>query len=83
VVRLGDLSAGFVVDAVAEVRSIAAAALSPAPELGGGDTRVFDRVAALDGDARMILIVSPQELLDRAERDLLSAISGKTPARAS
>ncbi len=83
VVRLGDLSAGFVVDAVAEVRSIAAAALSPAPELGGGDTRVFDRVATLDGDARMILIVSPQELLDRAERDLLGVISGKTPARTS
>ena len=74
VVRLGEIAAGLVVDAVAEVRSIAVSALSPAPDLGGGDTRVFDRVAALDDDARMILIVSPQELLGGAERDLLAAI---------
>jgi len=80
VVRLGEIAAGFVVDAVAEVLSIAVSALSPAPDLGGGDTRVFDRVATLDDDARMILIVSPQELLDRAERDLLVAIGGTASA---
>lgn len=79
VVRVGMLTAGFVVDAVAEVRRFATTALRPAPEMGGEETRVFDRVAAGGEDAPLVLIVSPQELLDRAERDLLAAIGGKAP----
>lgn len=82
VVRLGELQAGFVVDTVSEVRSMPASALGPAPQLRGDETRVFDRVANLEGDDRMILIVSPKELLDRAERELLISLSEK-PARAS
>jgi purine-binding chemotaxis protein CheW len=80
VVQLGALVAGFIVDAVAEVQRIAITALSDAPDLGNSDTRVFDRVAMIDGEKRIVLVVSPQELLDRAERDLLSAIDEKTPA---
>jgi len=38
---------------------------------------VFDRVANLEADGRMILIVEPRELLDRAERDMLGAMAIK------
>lgn len=83
VVRLGELQAGFIVEAVSEVLRVPASALRASPELGGDETRVFDRVANLEADARMVLIVSPQELLDRAERALLANLSGKSPAGAS
>jgi purine-binding chemotaxis protein CheW len=80
VVRLGELQAGFVVEAVSEVMRVPAGALRPAPELGGEETRVFDRVANLAEAGRMVLIVSPQELLDRAERELLATLDGKMSA---
>jgi purine-binding chemotaxis protein CheW len=83
VVRLGELQAGFVVDAVSEVMRVPASALRPAPELGGEETRIFDRIANLEEAGRMVLIVSPQELLDRAEREILAKLSGKMPATAS
>jgi purine-binding chemotaxis protein CheW len=75
VVALGETLAGFVVDMVTEVRRIPTDEVRAAPALGGIDTRVFDRVAAPDGAARMILIVEPGELLDHAERDLLAAMA--------
>ncbi len=74
VARVGELAAGFVVDAVTEVRSIPIAALGPVPNMRSDETQVFDRVATL-ADGRIVLIVSPQELLDRTERDLLVGIS--------
>lgn len=77
VVRIGDLTAGFTVDAVSQVVQPSADALRPAPDIGSDGARVFDRVATLDGEDTLVLIVSPQELLDRAERDLLLAL-GKT-----
>jgi len=82
VVRLGELVAGFVVDSVADVRRIALDALRPAPAVGGEETKLFDQVA-VDGADGIVLIVSPQELLDRAEREVLAGISRKTSARAS
>jgi purine-binding chemotaxis protein CheW len=74
VVRIGELTAGFIVDAVSQVVQPPADALRPAPDLGSEGARVFDRVANLDGEDALVLIVSPQELLDRAERDLLLAL---------
>lgn len=83
VVRIGDLSAGFVVDGVSEVLRVEASALRPAPDLGSAETRVFDRVANLAAEQRIVLIVSPRELLDRAEQDLLSSITRKGAAAAT
>lgn len=77
IVRIGDLRAGFMVDAVSDVLRVARSALRAAPDLGNGETRVFDRVANLADEQRIVLIVSPRELLDRAERDLLRSIAGK------
>jgi purine-binding chemotaxis protein CheW len=75
VVRIGDLSAGFVVDAVSDVLRVETSALRPAPELGNAETRFFDRVANLVDEARIVLIVSPRDLLDRAEQDLLRGMA--------
>jgi purine-binding chemotaxis protein CheW len=77
VVRIGELQAGFVVDAVSEVLRISTDAMRPAPQLGTDGTRVFERVANLEEQHRIVLIVSPRELLDRTERDMLAALGKK------
>jgi purine-binding chemotaxis protein CheW len=82
IVRLGAMQAGFAVDAASEVMRVPASAIRPAPDLGGEETRVFDRIANLEDAGRMVLIVSPQELLDRAESELLAGLGGK-PATSS
>lgn len=83
VVRIGDLVAGFIVDQVLEVMRVAAEALRPAPDLGGDDTRIFERVANFPDEDRIVLIVSPRVLLDRAEQDLLRGLGGKVAPAAS
>jgi len=71
VVRIGDLHAGFVVDAVPGVVRVDASAVGPAPDLGNSETRIFERVVNLVDEQRIVLVISPRELLDRAEQDLL------------
>jgi purine-binding chemotaxis protein CheW len=67
--------AAFVVDSVNEIVSAPAGAISPSPELTADAARLFDRVVNLQVDGRLILLVDPKELLDRAERDLLAAMA--------
>ncbi|WP_458095927.1 chemotaxis protein CheW [Roseomonas sp. WA12] len=81
VVRMDGLRAGFVVDAVPEVLAVAAADLIPAPAHATGGT-VFDRVARVERDGRMILLINPHALLEGAERDLLAALAKPRPERA-
>jgi purine-binding chemotaxis protein CheW len=83
VVQLDKLRAGFVVDSVSDVARIPVGALAAAPDLGGGETRIFDRIANLEDTGRMVLIVSPQDLLDRAERAMLEGLSRKMAAAIS
>lgn len=75
VVTVGGLRAGFAVDAVTEVLAVPVTELAPAPQLAAGGAAVFDRVATLGRDGRMILLVAPQALLDAAERDLLADLA--------
>ncbi|PWE52921.1 chemotaxis protein [Metarhizobium album] len=75
VVTIGKLQAGFVVDAVTEVKALPAAALTPAPEFSSEQTDVFDRIAHIEADGPMVLLLDPQELLTRAERDVVAAIT--------
>jgi len=77
VVRIGELLAGFIVDAVTEVLQIPTSAIRAAPELETEGAHIFDRVANLEEQQRILLIVSPRELLDRAERDMLAALGKK------
>lgn len=80
VVRIGKSLAGFVVDSVSEVLSVAADQLRPSPELTSKRSKVIERFANLERDGRMILLIDPQELLDRAEQDLIDAMRGTASA---
>lgn len=63
--------AGFIVDSVSEILSLTEAQMEATPEVTADAGRLFNRVATLDGGERLILLVDPRELLDRAEHDLL------------
>jgi purine-binding chemotaxis protein CheW len=73
IIRVGALQAGFVVDAASALLTILRAELHPAQRLIWARSQVFDRIATLQSDGRMILIVDPKTLLNDAERDLLAA----------
>ncbi len=78
VVTTGGLQAGLAVDAVTDVRAFRPDALRPAPEFTHGEPSgaagLFDRLA-LQHEGRMVLLVSPQGVLDRAEADLLAVFA--------
>ncbi|MDG3443839.1 chemotaxis protein CheW [Nitrospirillum amazonense] len=81
VTRINGKLAGFAVDGVSEILALPAGRVSEAPDFTRpGDAEgapMFSRVANLetvDGAGRMILLIEPQALLDRAERDLLAAL---------
>lgn len=77
IVTIDGLQAGFVVDAVSEVIGIPARDLKPTPEMTAAGAQLFDRVANIESEGRMILLIDPKELLDRAERDVLAAMAAK------
>ena len=79
VVTIDALQVGFLVDNVSEVVTLACSRLSPAPELSDA-AAVIDRVAMIEREGRLILLVDPKALLDRAERDVLSALSNEPEA---
>jgi purine-binding chemotaxis protein CheW len=76
VVTIDHMQAGFVVDGVSEILRVPVAQLRPAPDLTGDQSRVIDRIANIEVAGRMILLLDAQELLDRAEKDLLVAMRG-------
>ena len=72
--------AGFIVDAVSEILLLAESQIEVTPELTADAGRLFSRIATLDHGARLILLIEPKELLDRAERDLLAALEAADAA---
>jgi purine-binding chemotaxis protein CheW len=76
VTRIGDLQAGFLVDAVSEVADLPQDRMSAAPDLPGGGPRLFDRVIDAAPDRQILLLIDPEALLDRVEADLLKAMKG-------
>jgi purine-binding chemotaxis protein CheW len=81
VLSLGAGKTGFVVDAVSEVARIPEAAIGAAPAVSAEQMRLIGRIANLDAQDRMILLVDPGNLLDRIEADVLEkfgqAVSGQ------
>ncbi|WP_374471166.1 chemotaxis protein CheW [Phenylobacterium sp.] len=75
VTRVGETLVGFAVDTVTEILEAPEGSVTPTPELGADASRLFDRVASLETGGRMVLLVNPQELLDRAEADLLAGLA--------
>ena len=76
IVTIDGMYVGFVVDRVSETVEIPAEDLLLAPDISER-TSVFDRVARLHADGRMLLLVDPKELLTRAEQDVV-AVFAKT-----
>jgi purine-binding chemotaxis protein CheW len=72
VLAVGNGKAGFVVDGVSEVMKVPQDAIQPAPELSSEQTRLIGRIATLDAQNRLILLVDPNQLLDRVEAEVLS-----------
>ncbi|WP_084527794.1 chemotaxis protein CheW [Kaistia soli] len=77
ILAVGGLQAGFVVDAVSEVLSIAADSLAVAPPLSSERSAVFSRVANVGADGQLILLIDPGELLSRAEQDVIAEIAAR------
>ncbi len=80
VTTIDDRQAGFIVDAVSETLSLRDDQMEPTPEMTADAGRLFNRVATLNGGERLILLVDPRELLDRAERDLLAGMDAGAAA---
>jgi purine-binding chemotaxis protein CheW len=60
------------VDRVTEVINVPAGAIRPAPELSAEQMRLIGRVANLEAQGRMILLIDPAQLLDQVEAAVLA-----------
>jgi purine-binding chemotaxis protein CheW len=84
VVTIEGVQAGFLVDRVSEVISVPLSELRPAPEFPAAEASpLFDRIAMVERLGRMVLVVEPRALLDRAERDIIDSISAREEGRLS
>jgi purine-binding chemotaxis protein CheW len=83
VLALGGGKTGFIVDGVSEVVRLPANCIQPAPEVSREQMRLIGRVANLDAQNRMILLIDPTELLDQIEVDVLSKFDRNSPERPS
>jgi purine-binding chemotaxis protein CheW len=80
VYMLNGLRTGFVVDSVAEVLRIARADIEPAPALSDEQDHLITRVAKLDGDKRMVMLIDPAHLLASREQRAVQAMMDKPAA---
>ncbi|WP_300972941.1 chemotaxis protein CheW [Sphingomonas sp. LHG3406-1] len=71
VVRTGRGSAGFVVDSVSGIVRLSGSDLQDSPELAAEDNRTIHRIGMVEGGG-MVLLIDPQELLDKAEQDMIA-----------
>jgi purine-binding chemotaxis protein CheW len=83
VLALGGGKTGFMVDSVSEVMQLPPSAIRPAPEVSAEQMRLISRVANLDAQNRMILLVDPAHLFDQIEADVLAKFDRSVPDRAS
>ena len=82
VLALGGGQTGFMVDGVSEVLKVPSSAIRPAPDLSPEQMRLIKRVANLDWQERMILLVDPAQLLDQVEADVLARFERSSAAKA-
>ncbi len=65
---------GFIVDQVTEVLKLPRSAIEAAPELSREQARLIRRVANLEAQKRMVLLLDPAQLLDAGEIDALATV---------
>jgi purine-binding chemotaxis protein CheW len=63
---------GFIVDQVSEVLKIQSSAIGPTPKLSEEQARIISRVANLERQKRMVLLIDVDHLLERHEIDTLA-----------
>ena len=83
VLALGGGKTGFIVDGVSEVMRLPTNCIQPAPGVSLEQRRLIGRVANLETQNRMILLIDPTQLLDQIEPDVLSKFDRNTPERSS
>ena len=69
---------GFIVDSVSEVLKIPRNAIGPTPMLSAEQARIISRVANLEKQKRMILLIDTDHLLEKHELATLEEASGAT-----
>jgi purine-binding chemotaxis protein CheW len=74
---------GFMVDGISEVLKIPEGAIRATPEVSSEQMRLVGRVANLDTQNRMILLVDPAQLLNRIEADVLAKFDRSVVERES
>ena len=74
VLRVNGHHAGFIVDAVTEVRRVPSWTVDAAPTLSNEQSSLIGRVANLTEEQRMIMLLDPQHLLDEGERESLQDV---------
>jgi purine-binding chemotaxis protein CheW len=67
VLTIGGVRTGFIVDQVSEVLKISRSAIEPAPKLSDEQAKLIRRVANLEKQKRMILLLDPVNLLEAGE----------------
>jgi purine-binding chemotaxis protein CheW len=72
VLGVGGGKTGFMVDSVSEVMKVPVDAIGLAPELSAEQMRLIGRVINLEAQGRIILLIDPEQLLDRIESDVLT-----------
>jgi purine-binding chemotaxis protein CheW len=83
VVAIGGSKTGFMVDGVSEILKLSSDAISPAPDVSSDEMRLIGRVANLEAQGRMILLIDPTQLLDRVEADVLAKFERTAPVQTS
>jgi purine-binding chemotaxis protein CheW len=73
VLTISSGKAGFLVDGVSEIVNVPATSIRPAPELSAEQVRLIGRVANMEAQGRMILLIDPTQLLDQVEGEMLAA----------
>jgi len=74
---------GFIVDSVSEVLKISRNSIGPTPSLSEEQARIISRVANLEKQKRMILLIDTDHLLERHEITKLEETSGGATRRAA
>lgn len=67
---------GFIVDSVAEVLKVPKSAIEPAPHLSSTQAKLIARVANLEKQKRLILLIDPSQLLESSDLEGLAAFAG-------
>jgi purine-binding chemotaxis protein CheW len=76
VFTIGGVRTGFIIDSVSEVLKIPRRAIGPAPALSAEQARLISRVANLEAQQRMILLIAADELLAGDEFSAVADAAG-------